>query len=913
MSLIDKGFFGKKFYEIPFFRENGFIRKKCLSCKNFFWTQNPDENLCGDSECIGGYKFIGETRLKLDFHETIEKWLSFFERNGHTRVQDYPVVARWREDLEFTIASIAAFQPWVLNGTIDPPANPLAIAQPCIRFRGKNFTDIDNVGKTGRHFTLFVMGGQHSFLSSRLKGYWMDECIRLNYDFLTKEMGLEPEEITYKEDVWSGGGNLGPCLESFGKGLEIANSVFMQFKLDNGRPRELDVKVIDVGWGIERICWFLQGTPTAYDAVFTPVIDWLRKETSIHVDEKLKLEYSKLCGALDFNDPESIERTKSLVLEKMGCSLESVESQLSSLHAIYAIADHVRTVIFAVADGAIPSNVGGGYNLRTILRRIWNLIDLYNLDIDLLKLFEKETDYFSRSYPRIRRSMEILPEILELEKKRYKTTLNLGEKYVKRLLSKKREVDVKTFVELYESKGIPPEKVIDIGRKMGLHVHVPEDFYRKMEEVREEQKRQLSEEELKFNLNGLPRTEPLYYEHPLKNNFTATVLKIFNGRYVVLNKTLFYPTSGGQLSDTGKINGFEVVRVFKQGDVIIHELKEKCYLKENQRVKGEINLERRKSLMRHHTATHIVNGAARRVLGKHVWQEGAEKTPEKARLDISHYKPLTSEEIREIEKKSNEIVLEGRKIEVSWERRDIAERKYGFSIYQGGVVPGRKIRIVNIENWDVEACGGLHCSNTLETGYIKIIGTKRIQDGIVRIEFTAGKPSIKEIQRNDEIIAEISSFLRTPKKELPKTVERFFNQIKRDKKEIEKLRKKIAEMHVEQLEKRRIKVKEINVFLGEIKDADFDELIKLGGKVIERNRPSIVILYSAGEERKIVVMIDKNAASKGFDAREILKRIIKETGGKGGGKDKYLAQGTIKDIGKLRKIRNGVRLAVLLG
>jgi len=279
--------FKKENYEVNLFKEKGFIRKECPHCKHHFWTLIPDQDNCGDTRCSGGYKFIDKKGKNMDFDQTIKSLTDFFVKNGHTAIKDYPVVSRWRADMDFTIASIADFQPWVLEGVVDPPANPLVVPQMCIRTGGE-FSDIDNIGKTARHLTSFVMFGQHSFNSKTLtEGYWMDRCLDLNFQYLTGELGLKPEEISYVEDIWVGGGNFGPNLEAMAHGIEIVNNVFIAYGFDNGKVKNLDMQVIDVGWGLDRVSWFSQGTPSIYEAIFPKAINYLQKENDYKPDHKL--------------------------------------------------------------------------------------------------------------------------------------------------------------------------------------------------------------------------------------------------------------------------------------------------------------------------------------------------------------------------------------------------------------------------------------------------------------------------------------------------------------------------------------------------------------------------------------------------------------------------------------------------
>ena len=310
--------FTKEDYEVKLFKEKGFTRKQCPICNHNFWTLVPDKETCGDTRCSGGYEFLGKKGKNLNFDGMIKSLTDFFVKNGHTAIKDYPVVSRWRADMDFTIASIADFQPWVLDGVIDPPANPLVVPQMCIRTGGE-FSDIDNIGKTARHLTSFVMFGQHSFNSEKLTGgYWIDRCIDLNFQYLTEEIGLKPDEITYSEGIWSGGGNFGPNLEAFAFGAELVNNVFIAYGFENGSVKKLDMQVIDVGWGLDRISWFTQGTPTIYEAIFPNVVSYLQKENGYKVDQDLLLKYSKLSGLLAVEDVKDLREERVELAKKLG-------------------------------------------------------------------------------------------------------------------------------------------------------------------------------------------------------------------------------------------------------------------------------------------------------------------------------------------------------------------------------------------------------------------------------------------------------------------------------------------------------------------------------------------------------------------------------------------------------------------
>ncbi len=788
-----KKLFGREEYEVDFFKEEGFVRKQCKVCGGFFWTKDPNRETCGDVECEGEYKFIGKNRWRKewDIHSTIQKWNHFFEERGHEVLEPYPVVARWRDDIEFTIASIAIFQPWVVNGIVDPPANPLVVPQPCLRFGGE-FSDVDNIGKTGRHLTSFTMGGQHAFNSKKFKAYWKDKYVRLNWEFHRDVLGIPEEEIVYKEDVWAGGGNFGPSLETFAYGLELVNGVFMQYKFTNNGYEPLELKVLDVGWGLERISWFMQKTPTIYEATFGPVLDYLLKVTGVSVDWDLLVDYARLSGIIDTSSPSKFQQSRMLIAKKLGMDISHLEEALSPIEAIYAILDHTKTIVFAVPDGGIPSNVGGYYNLRVILRRALTLAEKYGFDIDWEELLHRQIDYFSKTFKRLTLGREVVPEVWKEETKRYKRTLVRGVAEVSKIVKKKKvkQLGYEELKSLYINFGIPPETVSEIGKELGVKVEIPSNFYDlirlekipKGEEISEIAKVDKVTELLEKKIRDLPDTIPLYYIDRYARKFKGKVL-FKEGKFLVLDQTAFYPGGGGQNFDTGKIthNGkdYRVKRVFKIRKVVVHELEEEPKdVNVGDIVEGEINWDRRYALMRHHTATHVINGAAQRVLGPHVWQVGADKTPERARLDISHFRNLTREEVEAIERLANRIVFENRKVENFELDRTTAEKKFGIRIYQGGAIPEKKLRIVNIVDWDVEACGGTHLNNTGEIGFIKIIGVKKIHDGVVRLTFVAGEKALEYVNKEEKYLREACETLRVNPEDLPKTVKRFFEEWK---------------------------------------------------------------------------------------------------------------------------------------
>jgi len=359
------------------------------------------------------------------------------------------------------------------------------------------------------------------------------------------------------------------------------------------------------------------------------------------------------------------------------------------------------------------------------------------------------------------------------------------------------------LIDLYDSQGLTPEIVTAFS---SLKVDVPDDFYIK---VAAKHEKPTGEEEEKLEEIAIPKVAATvlgYYEDAYVKEFTSKVIKKFDD-FVILDKTYFYPEGGGQEADAGSIGGLEVLDVRKVGSTVIHRVKgEVGKIKEGDSVSCKLRWERRLQLMQHHTGTHIINGAARRVLGNHAWQAGAHKSEELGRLDLTHHSTVTEEERREIEKLANEAIKEKRKVEISFLPRDVAEKKYGFRIYQGGVVPGKVLRIVDASGWDVEACGGMHFSNTSEVGSIRITDAKRIQDGVVRLEFKAGRALCSHEAERKELAGKVGGGLSEDElihvaavfsvqvEQLPKTVERFRSEWTQQKDELCRLQSALAEM-----------------------------------------------------------------------------------------------------------------------
>jgi len=733
-------------YRVPLFVEKGFIRKACKSCGRYFWTLDEGREYCPNQPC-SRYQFIGNpSGEKLNYVSTWKRIRSFFEGEGHTYVKRYPVVARWRPDLYFTVASIIDFQR-IEGGRVifEFPANPLIVPQISLRFN-----DVINVGVTGRHYTSFCMIGQHA-LNDR-DGYWKERTIDLDYRLLTSAFGIAPRDIVFVEDIWVGYGAFGYSLEFFVKNLELGNAVFTEFEGTPSSYRRFSPPIVDMGAGLERFVWLLNGTPTSYDAVFGEVERKFMEDGSVSLDTEGIAGFFREAGQVDLSEVASPQAAMKGLLGSFGFSGAQLES-LYRLWDMYALLDHTRTLLFALVDGGLPSNVGGGYNLRVILRRSLDIIRRNAWNVDIFDLMELHAGHLRDMYPELQESVKAAGEVVRVESDRYRATAERAGRIAEGY--RHREVTVDELVKLYESDGITPE----LFQRAGIISEVPAEFYERLTE-RHSSPHQEAQPTPVFDGRGVQKTEPLFYQNKYLFQFSARVLKV-DGPYVMLDRTAFYARSGGQEPDTGYIDGKAVVDVVKSDDVIAHRVDGGDF-REGQEVECTVNRRRRLALMRHHSATHILNGAARELLGPWVWQNSAFKDEDRARLDITHHSHLTREQVRAIEDLANSVVMDDREMRTRVMRRNEAESRYGFKIYQGGVTPSDSLRIVSIEGFDTEACGGTHCDRTGQVGPIKVLRAERIQDGVERLEFVAGEAALRYYRGREDALSRIAAEVRAP-------------------------------------------------------------------------------------------------------------------------------------------------------
>ncbi|HII89113.1 TPA: hypothetical protein HA253_05965 [Candidatus Woesearchaeota archaeon] len=385
-------------------------------------------------------------------------------------------------------------------------------------------------------------------------------------------------------------------------------------------------------------------------------------------------------------------------------------------------------------------------------------------------------DYLKNIFPETSEHLATVAKVLEVEKSKYESTKQKTRQIIEKLMQS--EITNTKLLELYDSQGISPELVREESAKLGKKVAVPENFYAQVAELHQhkEQEHQTHREE-KIDLEGVPETKALYYQDWKHIVFQGKVVKII-GKNIVLDQTAFYPTSGGQLHDIGVIEGMqgkdEVVDIFKQGSVIVHVLKETPTCKVGEDVKGFIDFIRRKQLAQHHSATHIVGAAARIVLGEHINQASAKKTVEKAHIDLTHYDMISEEKLKEIEDKANWLIQQKVPIQLKFYPRTEAEQTFGMGIYQGGAVPGKELRIVNITGYDVQCCGGTHLLNTGDAEAIKILKANKVQDGIVRVTFVAGDAARAQQKGEQNVLEETAKLLQCRKNQVPARAQELF-------------------------------------------------------------------------------------------------------------------------------------------
>jgi len=922
--------------DLAVFHDNGYIRKQCRVTNLWFWTADHARETCGDTS-EDEYTFIGNPLISgydmrgMELKDAMrEAFLGFFEAKEHTRIDPYPILARWRDDIHLTIASIADFQPHVTSGMVEPPANPLTISQPCIRL-----TDVDAVGRSGRHLTTFEMMAHHVFNrpdQGRMY-YWMEECVQYCHEMFTETFGINSKEITYVENPWCGGGNAGPAVEVIVGGLELATLVFMNLEEDeNGdveikgdKYSEMPLQIIDTGYGLERFCWAAAGTPTIYEAIYPETVSWLKNLSGfdgitkqwpeLNLD-KILGEMSRLNGIMNIEAGVDGEQLRNMFIAKLSergidITSEQFTAITDPLARIYAIPDHLHALCNMLGDGLVPSNAKAGYLARMLARRTLRMRDELSIDVSLSDLARHHIEV-NLGGKVMKQTHDGIGIILDLEEEKYSEMLRKGEQVIKTMLS---DVDTnisemadELLFSLNDSHGIAPEMAISLAQKSGwdamtLRTGFTAELAERHAKMAKEAAKEVAKSSLVSGLDNLPATISLYYDDVYQSQFDASVLhctqvqsddlpdEITHG--VVLDRTCFYPEGGGQEADYGTLSTESVhCRVLdtrKIGDHIVHFTD--SALSNGDVVRGSVDWNRRKQLMDHHTSVHIVGGAARRILGPHIYQAGANKSEESARLDITHYNRLSRQDLDEIEKMANQVIVQVHKTEKTILNRKDADRKHGFDLYQGGAPKGDTIRVLRISDHDTQACGGTHHDELGQIGSIRIVRSAAVQDGVERLHIVAGQAALDYAREQDGLLRQTGDVFGVNINDVPRTAERFFTEWKDQRKRIEQLEAEIVRLRTSGGDDSSFTKDGVRIVIME-SDGGLKNMSKMLKELtLDETKPTLAILGSRDGGGKLMVATTENTiASERYNSVDILKTIIPHISGGGGGRPTF-AQG----------------------
>lgn len=844
-------------------------------------------------------------------NEIRQQFLDFFKSKDHRIVPSAPVVPHGDPTLLFTNAGMNQFKD-VFLGTGSREYKRATDTQKCIRVSGKH-NDLEEVGHDTYHHTFFEMLGNWSF-----GDYYKKEAIKWAWELLTdvwklpkerlwatvyhtddeslkfwkSETDINPKHILKfdeKDNFWEMGetGPCGPCSEIHinlsddfdnpkyvnagdPKCIEIWNLVFIQYNRDeNKKLHDLPAKHVDTGMGFERVCAVLQKKNSNYDTdVFIPIIN-------------------------------AIEKLSGIVYKK--------EEDMIPMRVI---ADHIRTLTFAIADGATPSNEGRGYVLRRLLRRAARYGRKINLkDPFLYKLVAVVVNNFSQVFPEIKTNQSNIEKIIKAEEESFNATLDRGIELFDALVKKLKATNQKVIhgddvFKLYDTFGFPVDLTAVMAQEQGFSIDE-----KRFNELMNEQKRKSRDDSKKKTTsiiydNYLPdyvkdKTEFVGYDYDnLENIYVKECSPTGDGVYV-FNKTPFYGESGGQVGDTGKIildGGIEIkiINAFKIQNDIAHEvevvLDPKFPGTRISLVGGfhvSIDKKRRWDIMRNHSATHFLHKALRQILGQHVQQSGSYVGPDYLRFDFTHFEKVKESELEAIESLVNEKIREN--IEQQTHTKTLEEAKKMGALMFFGDKYGDTVRVVQFGDFTMEFCGGTHVQNSSQIGLFKIVSESSIASGVRRIEAVTGAGVEKFIKEQEE---------RNKKSEIR------INELHDEKK---KLEKQIAELQlkeklggIDSIVSSPINVNGINLFKGKVSASNMDELKSMGDELREKMKSGVGVLISQIEDKVgiVAVVSDDLIKEKKILAGNIVKEVAKIVGGSGGGKPHLAAAGG-KDIEKI--------------
>jgi alanyl-tRNA synthetase len=581
------------------------------------------------------------------------------------------------------------------------------------------------------------------------------------------------------------------------------------------------------------------------------------------------------------------------------------------LSRIYAIPDHMHALSNMLGDGLVPSNAKAGYLARMIARRVLRMRDELELNVSLadLAMHHLEVNY---SPERMKQTQEGLVTILKGEEERYDEMLRKGNQVVKTAIKdipqEIEELPDEILFTINDSHGIAPDLVMNIANDLGWkNLTLRTGFNAEMAErhaaMAKDAAKAVAAKPIVENVPSVPATIPLYYEDVSQQNFEASVLACLElsgedipegaTHGIVLDRTCFYPEGGGQEGDHGSLTCDSASNVIldsrKVNDLVIHLSTGPFEV--GDMVHGELDWNRRRQLMDHHTAVHIVGGAARRLLGPHIYQAGANKSVDSARLDITHHKRLSRKDLDEIESLANEVIQNVSRTEkMTLDRKD-ADRKYGFDLYQGGAPKGSDIRILRIADHDIQACGGTHHDEPGRIGQIRIVRSNAVQDGVERLHIVAGDAAMRYARNQEDILRDAADIFQVPVEELPAKASRMFSEWKEQRKKIESLEAEIVRLRTSGGGDDIAEIDGVRVVIMEV-DGDLKTMTKMLKELtLDSSKPTLAVLGSREGGGKLMVATTENSiASEKFNAVDILRGISSHISGGGGGRPTF-AQG----------------------
>lgn len=855
-----------------------------------------------------------------------QTFLDFYAQRGH---QVLPSASLVPEDptVLLTIAGMLPFKP-IFLGHQDPPYPRVTTAQKCVRTN-----DIENVGRTARHHTFFEMLGNFSF-----GDYFKKEAITWAWELVTEAFGLPPERLVvsvFREDeeafalwrdevgipahriqrmgeadnFWAAGptGPCGPCseiyydfkpelgderinLEDDSRFLEIYNLVFMELNRDSeGHLMPLAKQNIDTGLGLERLAQVLQGVPNNYetDLIF-PII-----QTAAGI---AGLNYSKA----------------------------NPEQQIS----LKVIGDHARAVMHLIADGVLPSNVDRGYVLRRLIRRMVRHGRLLGIGEPFtIPVIETAIQLAEAAYPQVRERETLIKTELQREEEQFLKTLERGERLLldlftavessRRDSSSPKQISGADAFKLFDTYGFPLELTQEIAQEHGFSVDL-EGFEQEMEKQR--QRARAAHQTIDLTAQGsldeladfLSQTEFLGYSQSSARGVVEALLvegksvpQVEAGQavQVVLDRTPFYAESGGQIGDRGYLSGdgllVRIEDVQKQGDLFVHfGHVERGILRVGDPVQAQIDLACRRRAQAHHTATHLLQAALKRIVDPSIGQAGSLVAFDRLRFDFTLSRPVTPEELEQIENLVNTWIAEAHAAQVAI--MPLAEAKARGAVAMFGEKYSAEVRVIDFPGVSMELCGGTHVNNTAEIGLFKIIAETGVAAGIRRIEAVAGPAVLEYLNERDRVVRELSAQFKAKPQELPERVAALQAELKAAQKELEEVRSQLALLQAEGLLAQAVAVGDLKVLVAELGSTTPEALKTAAEHLLHKLGEGAVVLGSVPEAGKVSLVAAFSPAVQqlGLKAGSFIGEIAKLTGGGGGGRPN-LAQAGGKQPEKL--------------